>query len=539
MRPALLSCWASAVALASLGSAWANSSGGPPMTTGGPFPGETLCTRCHQGSEANSGAGTLALLIEGNPASEYAYTPGETVSMIVEFSDPDAARVGFQLTVRSDDGCGQPGSLAAGSSTAGSRVRVVAGDCSSSANEVAWATHRRPQNGSSARFEVAWTAPAESAGPVTVAVAVNGANGDASLQGDKIYSLQTTLQHSVAPTDPPTISSGRVILADLFSGTTTGAPGAIASASGTDFTSQGTNATGTLDVEGRLATVLDGSCLEVNSKRAPLFQVTAERVTFQIPHSAGLGDSTVQFLRGCDSADAVRSNAAAFDIAAVQPVFFLFTDDPPAIAALHTDMALVGEEGAIPGRESRPAVAGDVVTLFGTGFGLVAPHLATGEFAWEAAPVATPSVRALIGEIEVPQENILYAGAAPSAAGLYQLSVQVPDNVAAGTHGFTLMLDGVSSPSGPKLTVAVPEAEPAEIVPCEVDMVVGPGGSCKASVAGNEAILTVDEEGQACIAVLGFNLCGNTASEINARITVYGGQLAKNADGTWTIVKLP
>ena len=539
MQRALRFCWAAAVALASLGSVWANSSGGPPMTTGGPFPGETLCTRCHQGSEANSGAGTLALLIDGNPASEYAYTPGETVSLIVEFSDADAARVGFQLTVRSEDGCGQPGSLAAGSSAAGSRVRIVSGNCGSNANEVTWATHRRPENGSSARFEVAWTAPAESAGPVTVAVAVNGANGDASLQGDKIYSLQATLQHSVAPSDPPLISSGGVVLADLFSGTTTGAPGAIASASGTDFTSQGTNATGTLDIAGRLATVLDGSCLEVNSKRAPLFQLTPERVTFQIPVNAGLGDSKVQFLRGCDGTDAVRSNAADFDIAAVQPVFFLFTDDPPAIAALHADMALVGEEGALPGRTSRPAVAGDVVTLFGTGFGPVSPPLGTGEFAWEAAPLATTSVRALIGEIEVPQENILYAGAAPSAAGLYQLSVRVPDNVAAGTHGFKLMLDGVSSPSGPKLTVAVPKSEPKEIVPCEVDMVVGPGGSCKTTVVGNEAVLTVDEEGQACIAVLGFNLCGNTAGELNARIVVYGGQLEKNEDGTWKIVKLP
>ena len=539
MRTALRFCWAPAIALASLGSAWANSSGGPPLTTGGPFPGETLCTRCHQGSEANSGAGALTLAIDGSPASEYAYTPGETVSMIVEFSDPDAARVGFQLSVRSDDGCGQPGTLAAGSSTAGSKVKIVSGNCGSGANEVAWATHRRPENGSSARFEVAWTAPAASAGPVTVAVAVNGANGDASLQGDKIYTLQTTLQHSVAPSEPPTISSGGVILADLFSGTATGAPGAIASASGTHFTSQGTNATGTLDVAGRLATVLDGSCLEVNSKRAPLFQVTAERVTFQIPANAGLGDATVQFLRGCDGADAVRSNSAAFDIAAVQPVFFLFSDDPPALAALHADMALVGEEGAVPGRESRPAVAGDVVTLFGTGFGPVSPPLATGAFAWEAAPLATTSVRALIGEIEVPRENILYAGAAPSAPGLYQLSVQVPDNVAAGTHGFTLMLDGVSSPSGPQLAVAVPVSEPAEIVPCEVDMVLGPGDSCKATVVGNETILTIDDEGRACIAVLGFNLCGSTAGEINARIAVYGGQLAKNADGTWKVVKVP
>ena len=101
------------------------------------------------------------------------------------------------------------------------------------------------------------------------------------------------------------------------------------------------------------------------------------------------------------------------------------------------------------------------------------------------------------------------------------------------------MVNGIASPDGPKLTVAVPESEPAEVVPCEVDMVIGPGGTCKATVAGNEAILTVDEQGRACIAVLGFNLCGDTASAINARITVYGGQLAKNEDGTWRVVKLP
>ena len=531
-RIAFVAGWVAGCVLGTATQASANSGGAPARTSGGPFPGENNCTQCHTGSAVNSGSGTLKLLIGGSAASEYAYTPGATVSLLVRFSDTNAVRVGFQLTVRSGDGCGQPGTLAAGTTDAGSSIQIGKGTCGPSSTTVQWATQRRPRTGSSADFEVAWTPPADGAGPVTVAVAVNGANGNLSTSGDQIYTQHTTIQ-PVATPSPPAISEGGVVLADLFSETGTGSPNAIAVAQGSGFAASGTESRAVLDDTGRVGTLLDDTCVEVNQHRAPIFHLLPGQVNFQIPSNTGLGAATVQVLRDCGTSDEVRSNAAPFQVAAVQPVFFLFSEDPPT-AALHSDSSIVAEVDALPGRVSRPAKGGDIVTFFGTGFGPVIPPLASGELAVQPRELAAESVRPMIGEIELPESDIFYAGAAPSFAGLYQLSVRVPETVPDGTHPFSIMLDGVQSPAGPQLIVS--SVEPGPPV-CAVDMVVKPGGSCTTTSRGIDATFSVDEEGQACVSVtaLNVNLCGADSLDL----TLFGASVSKNEDGSWTIVTLP
>lgn len=532
-RIAFVAGWMAGCALGTATHASANSNGAPALTSGGPFPGENNCTMCHTGSEVNSGSGTLQLLVGDSPASEYAYAAGETVSFLVRFSDTNAVRVGFQLTVRSGDGCGQPGTLAAGTTDAGSSIQIGEGPCGPASTTVEWATQRRPRTGSSAEFEVAWTPPADGAGPVTVAVAVNGANGNLSTSGDQIYTQHTTIQPAATPSATPAISEGGVILADLFSQTATGTPNAIAVAQGSDFAASGTESHALLDDSGRVGTVLDEACVEVNQHRAPIFHLLPGQVNFQIPSNTGLGAATVQFIRGCGTSEEVRSNAAPFQIAAVQPVFFLFSEDPPT-AALHSDSSIVAEVDALPGRVSRPAKGGDIVTFFGTGFGPVIPPLASGELAVQPRALAAESVRPMIGEIELPGSDIFYAGAAPSFAGLYQLSVRIPETVPDGTHAFSVMLDGVQSPAGPQLIVS--SVEPGPPV-CAVDMVVMPGESCTTTSSGIDATFTVDEDGQACVSVptLNVNLCGEDSLDL----TLFGASVSKNEDGSWTIVQLP
>lgn len=513
--------------------AWANAGGAPPFSSGGPFPGENACTRCHVGSEANSGPGSLDILINGAPASEYMYSPGETVALIVKFAEEGAVRVGFQLTVRSGDGCGQPGSLAGGASPAASLVSVRTGNCQSTGSQVQFATQRRPATGDSVEFEVAWTTPDDAVGPVTVAVAVNGANGDASPRGDHIYTSVATLQPMSVPTSPPTISEGGVILADLFSRTETGAPGAIAAAQGAEFAPEGTDATSGVDQQGRVGSVLDGVCVEVNQRRAPVLHLLPEQVNFQIPVSGGIGASTVQVIRACDTPEELRSNIAPFQIAAVQPVFFLFSEDPPT-AALHLDSTLVAEADAVPGWPSRPASPGDIVTLFGTGFGAVEPALESGELSEFARGLVFESLRPMIGEMEVGVEDIMFAGAAANFAGLYQLLIRIPDTVPEGRHSFSVLLDGVQSPVGPELVVGPASDEPPA---CELGLVVRPGESCRATVSGIVVDFVVDEEGAACVNVeaLNIKLCGEDAIDLNS----FGASVEKNADGSWTVAKLP
>ena len=425
IRKALISGLLLAGLIPFTGSAWAYNSGRfTSSNTGGPFPGEQVCTRCHVGSDANSGDGTVELLIGDAAASEFSYTPGETVSLILNFTDANASRSGFQLTVRSGDGCGQPGSVAAGSGDNGSTVQVREGTCGT--GTIQWATHRRVTTGTSATWDIDWTAPAESAGTVTIAVAVNGANGNGARTGDSIYTYTATIEPAAATAPAPVISDSGVVLADLFSETTTGAPNALAAVLGSGFSEAAAPISGTVDDSGKVSTVLDGTCVEVNQHRAPLVQIASDEITFQIPADTGLGAASVKVIRGCDTDDETSSNSAQFQVAAVKPVFFLFSDSSPGIAALHLDLSLVAAADAVSGRVTRPALPGEVVTFFGTGFGPTVPTLDTGEIAVQPQSLETSDLRPMIGELEVAADDILYAGAAPNFAGLYQLSLKIP-----------------------------------------------------------------------------------------------------------------
>ena len=514
------------------GSAWAYSTGRfTTGETGGAFPGERNCTRCHSGSDVNSGDGTVSLTIGGSAPAEVSYTPGETVSLIISFTDATVSRSGFQLAVRSGDGCAQAGTLAAGTTDAGSDVKVVDGTCNTTA--VNWATHTQPTNGTSASWDINWTAPSESVGTVTIAFAVNGANGDRARTGDKIYTYSTTIEPAAAVTPAPVISDNGVTLADKVSATTTGAPNALATAVGTDFTEATGPISGKVDDDGKLRTNLVGTCVEVGSTRAPILQLGPEEVTFQIPSGTGIGSTTVKVIRDCDEDGAMSSNSAAFTIAAVKPVFFQFSEEPAGIAALHTDLTLVAEADAVTGKVTRPAKPGeDFVTFFGTGFGETDPPLGTGEIAEQPQPLETTDLKPMIGETEVAAENIFYAGAAPDFAGLYQVSFLVPDTVAAGEHAFSVMLDGVTSPAGPKLWIASPAdtSTPA----CTVSLEVASDESCEVMVGEDTVTFNINDSGQGCITKGTEDpTCGDTT------VSLEGLEAAKEGDGPWTITTVP
>ncbi len=531
-RKALITGLLLASLFLSTGDAWAYSSGRfTTGETGGSFPGENNCSRCHTGSDLNSGGGTVSLTIGGSAPSEVSYTPGETVSLIISFTDANASLAGFQLAVRSGDGCDQAGTLAAGTTDAGANVKVVNGTCNSSA--VNWATHTQPRTGTSASWDIDWTAPAESVGTVTIAFAVNGANGDRGHSGDKIYTYSTTIEPAAVGTPAPVISDNGVTLADKVSATESGAPNALATAVGTNFTEATGPVSGKVDDDGKISTNLVGTCVEVGTTRAPILQLAPEEVTFQIPSGTGIGSTTVKVIRDCDEDGEMSSNSAAFTIAAVKPVFFQFSESPAGITALHTDLTLVAEADAVSGRVTRPAKSGeDFVTFFGTGFGKTVPSLQTGEIATQPRNLDSTDLKPMIGQTEVPAENIFYAGAAPDYAGLYQLSFLVPDTVTAGEHAFSVMLDGVSSPAGPKLWIA----DPADASPtaCTVGLEVASDETCEVMVGDDTLSLSINDSGQGCITKGTEDpTCGDTT------VSLEGLEAAKETDGPWTISAVP
>ena len=429
------------------------SAGAPNGNSGGGFPGEGSCasSSCHVGGEVNSGNGRLSLLINGAPAAEHRYTPGETVTVRVSIFDPQAVRTGFQLTARAGNGCTPGGTLMPGET----QVRVGSGPCGD--ESVQWATHTLAK-GNEAAFDVEWTAPMRDIGPVTLAAAGNGANGNGARQGDNIYETQAVIQPAEGGGGPaPAISSGGVVLATLAPAVNSGAPNAIASVFGTEFAPAGTAVSNPqLDGNGRVATTLAETCVEVGGRRAPLFSVSPRQINFQIPDQAGLGPQAVNVIRGCGTSNERRSTDESFTVNAAQPAFFLFNFTRQAVAAIHDDAVnRVGPADLIPG-VTTPARPGEWLTVYGTGFGATDPPTAAGERPEATEEVLRPlaaaeqNVQATIGGIAA---NVYWVGGAPCCAGLYQLIVKVPESAPAGELPLVVTIDGVSSPEGPFIAV--------------------------------------------------------------------------------------
>ncbi len=147
------------------------------------------------------------------------------------------------------------------------------------------------------------------------------------------------------------------------------------------------------------------------------------------------------------------------------PAFFIFspvaadgliaarfnaTETQPAVAG-----ALVGLFNDQFG-PSRPAKPGDIILLYGTGWGPTTAGLATGELASVAAevlPKASPKIT--FGGIVMSPDDIFYVGVTPGTAGLYQAAIRVPTTAQAGNNQVVLTVYGKSTPVGPVVPVAL------------------------------------------------------------------------------------
>lgn len=513
----------------------ARSGGAPAASSGGSLPGEQLCTRCHQGT-ANSGSGRIELLVNGAQPTEYAYTPGETVPILIRAADDSAARIGFQVTTRVGNGCTQGGTLIAGTSMR-ARSAQGTGDCSGTPGELQWVTHSRPQSGSSAEFRLDWTAPGADAGPVTFALAVVAANGDGSANGDQVYSFSAKLEEqAVAPLGPPQISQENgVVLGDFHTMTGRGAPGALATVRGSDFVAAADEQWLEFDPE-EYPSVLGGACVKVNGDGVPLKSVSPDRIDFQIPVTATVGRVTVQVIRDCGEATEVGSNTAMFEIVATQPAFLWFAASPPAIAGRHMiDGMPIGPKGLLPGVDTSPAIPDEEVSLYGTGFGEVTPALATGEVAREDRALGSTNYEVSIDGTALPATDVTYIGAAPGFLGVNRLDVRLPADIAAGLHAISLKVNDVATPPGPALIVASPP-EQVQAPSCMASPALLPGQTCWVQALRTRITFNVEADGSklcASVPLRNQKSCGATKLELPQ----YGYSATKNESGSWEITQ--
>ena len=264
-----------------------------------------------------------------------------------------------------------------------------------------------------------------------------------------------------AGTPGPRISSGGWVLGTLAPAEPVIAPMALTTIFGADFTPVGFAQTaGQSDlVGGALPTSLGGVCVEINGVRAPLFFVSSTQINLQAP-ALSPGSATAVIVRGCGTAEEMRSAPETVLMSARQPGLFVLRFDDPfganPVAALHSGgPALAGDPARVGG--ATPAATGEIVSLFATGLGATEPPVPLGAIPLEALPDGlarvTGAVGVQIGGIELTPQDILYVGVAPCCAGLYQIVVRVPTDLPAGDHPVVIGVDGFSSPIGPTLAV--------------------------------------------------------------------------------------
>jgi uncharacterized protein (TIGR03437 family) len=280
----------------------------------------------------------------------------------------------------------------------------------------------------------------------------------------------------------PSIAEGGIVLATGLPQVSTVSALSIITVWGSNFSTEAI-LNPTLDENGDLDTTLGGVCVEIGGERSPIYAVTPNQINVQTPATPTLGPVSVVVITGCDTAAqalnpatniqalspvgrAIRSEVAMVTVEEATPGFFLFTlADGGLIAARFNATPSqapvpVAPADLFPNDDfgpSRPAMPGDILLLYGTGWGPTTADLGTGELAPDAAqvlPEASPMVT--FGGVPMAPEDVLYVGVTPDAAGLFQLAIRVPAGAVPGNNRVVLTVYSKSTPDGPVIPVGSP-----------------------------------------------------------------------------------
>ncbi|MGI8989693.1 MAG: hypothetical protein ACR2I2_08930 [Bryobacteraceae bacterium] len=234
-----------------------------------------------------------------------------------------------------------------------------------------------------------------------------------------------------------------VISASDYGGFSAIAPGSWIEIFGTNLGTTQFRVWGTADFNGIQApTALAGTTVTVGGQPAFVYFVSPGQVDVQVPSGVGTGPQplVVTTAGGVGIPATVTVNSVepgllsppAFRLGAGQYVTALFSDG----------LTFVLPPGAIPRVPSRRARPGDAITLYGVGFGPVAPDYAAGQIVQQTDTLRSNFQVSFAG---MPA-TVLYSGFAPGYIGLYQFNVVVPNVAAGDSVPLTFSLGGTNLP---------------------------------------------------------------------------------------------
>ncbi len=249
-------------------------------------------------------------------------------------------------------------------------------------------------------FDVTWMPPPQEIGRLEVYVAAVAANGDGTDQGDYVYTYTQTLANAGTCTLGATplfqqCVKRSVIRSRAFP------PLSMVSIFGSGFQTSGRTRTAGLGdyVNGAFPTELGCVGVEVTGPgvaqpvQIPIAFVSFGQINAQMPEFPSTGPVTLT-VRSRSRNAATGSAAAVATLNSLQlfaPAFFVFPNSMSIAAEEAGTGSTVADSSVVAG--ASPAKPGDVVSLFGTGFGDVNPAVARGNLppAWHRSRMPLPS----------------------------------------------------------------------------------------------------------------------------------------------------
>jgi uncharacterized protein (TIGR03437 family) len=219
------------------------------------------------------------------------------------------------------------------------------------------------------------------------------------------------------------------------------APNSILSIFGTDLAISEHILTASDMAGDMLPTRLDATRVFVDNMLVPLLYVSDTQINFLIPSAQGIGPAVIRVTR-----EGFTGPEVTISIADAAPALFINPNSTGYALVSHRDLLSVVSPDS-------PAKAGDMVVIWATGLGKTVPNPPTGELPPYIAEITNKAnFQVLLDGAPVDPARVLYAGLTPQSAGLYQINVTLPDNVAADPE-IRVAIGTQSTPPGLRLAV--------------------------------------------------------------------------------------
>jgi uncharacterized protein (TIGR03437 family) len=421
------------------------------------------CSTCHSGLPLNDPSGSLQVTFSNGTG----YVPNVQQTIHIVVQHPASSMWGFQITIREQSNeTLSSGTFAIPDPTLPEQVVCNDGSqygspapCVNTIPSQFAEHHNAPRGvgGTAYEFDVLWTPPSQEIGRLQVYVAAVAANDDGTPSGDYVYTYTQPL---------PNVGTCSLEVQPNFQSIVNGASfqpgfssGSMVTIFGTGFQTSGRQRTAGLGdyVNGAYPTELGCVSVEVTGPgladpvQLPIAYASFGQINAQMPQFSGTGTVMLTVTvnpgsNGVNSAVATINTLQPF-----APAFFLFPNSMSIAAEEAGTYSIVADSSVVAG--ASPAKPGDVVSLYGTGFGDVNPPVAAGLLATGMATLTNPFTVTIGGETLDPSD-ILYAGLSPgSISGLYQFNVRIPSTTPSGEVPVTISIGSVQTQSGATIPI--------------------------------------------------------------------------------------